>query len=187
MNYLFFDIECANCYDGKGKIYSFGYLICDQEFNMITPSSDILVNPDCKFDPYVKKHILAYPLKKIKESPKFDEVYNQIKWLMGKKDTICLGYGIENDTHFLADDCKRYGLKKIKAKIYDVQKLIVLALDRPARKLGIEYGELVGEEEKGAHQSDVDAYRTMLLAKEIYKKFGKPIHEYFEEKKATEQ
>ena len=128
MNYLFFDIECANCYNGKGKIYSFGYLICDHNFKIKTPPCDILINPDCKFDPYVKKNILAYPKELVKASPKFNEVYEQIKQLMTAKNTVCFGYGIDNDLHFLADDCKRYSLEKIQARVYDVQKLIAIAL-----------------------------------------------------------
>ena len=181
MNYLFFDIECANCYNGKGKIYSFGYLICDHNFKIKTPPCDILINPDCKFDPYVKKNILAYPKEVIKASPKFNEAYEEIKQLMTAKNTICFGYGIDNDLHFLADDCKRYSLEKIQARVYDVQKLIALALDRPARKLVIEYTELVGDEEKGTHKSDVDALRTMLVAKSIFVKDNKPIHKYFKD------
>ena len=35
MKYLFFDIECANCFGGKAKIYSFGYLVTDEQFNKI--------------------------------------------------------------------------------------------------------------------------------------------------------
>lgn len=35
MKYLFFDIECANCNDRRGKIYSFGYIIADEGLNVI--------------------------------------------------------------------------------------------------------------------------------------------------------
>lgn len=27
MNYLFFDIECSNCFGGRGKICEFGYML----------------------------------------------------------------------------------------------------------------------------------------------------------------
>jgi hypothetical protein len=81
----------------------------------------------------------------------------------------------------LADDCKRYSLDKIQARVYDVQKLIAIALDRPARKLIIEYTELACEEEQGTHKSDVDALRTMLVAKSIFEKTQKPIHKYFKD------
>ena len=34
MKYVFFDIECANCYQGKGKICSFGYVITNENFDV---------------------------------------------------------------------------------------------------------------------------------------------------------
>ena len=180
MNYLFFDIECANCYNGKGKIYSFGYLLTDQNFNILTPPTDLLINPNCKFDFYVKKHILAYDVSFVKQNPDFKERYPLIKQLMCDENTVCFGYGIQNDLGFLKHDCKRYDLPFIEAKVFDVQKLITLALSRPARKLEVEYCELVGEEE-GAHRSDIDAMRTMKIAKSIYQSTNKNILKFFEE------
>ena len=180
MNYLFFDIECANCYNGKGKIYSFGYTLTDHNFNVIIPNTDMLMNPNCKFDFYVKKHILAYDVNFVKSHPDFKQRYPFIKQLMCDENTVCCGYGIENDKGFLKHDCKRYDLPLINAKIYDVQKLLTLALSRPARKLEIEYTELIGEED-GAHRSDIDAMRTMKIAKYIFETSGKKIHEFFEE------
>ncbi|MBQ7408199.1 MAG: hypothetical protein IJW13_02855 [Clostridia bacterium] len=179
MNYLFFDIECANCFNGKGKIYSFGYLITDSDFNIISPPEDILINPDCKFDPYVKKNILVYDRALIKSKPKFDQVYPIIKKLMTQKDTLCFAYGSDNDQHFLADDCERYSLKKIKAKIFDIQKLIKLAENKNARKLSIEFEERFGNLGSGAHRSDVDAVRTMMIAKQVCYASKKALHEYF--------
>lgn len=183
MQYLFFDIECANCFGGKGKIYSFGYLITDENFNITTAPQDMLINPDCKFDPYVKKNILVYDRAYLKTMPKFDGRYELIKKLMTDKSTICIGYGIENDVRFLADDCKRYSLPKINAKIYDVQKLILLTENKPARKLDVEFTERFGEQEGRAHRSDVDAVRTMMIAKSICEKQGKSLVEIFKGKK----
>lgn len=187
MKYLFFDTECANCFGGKGKIYSFGFLETDEKFNIITPPQDLLINPDCKFDPYVKKNILVYDRAYLKTMPKFNEMYETIKKLMCGKDVICFGYGIENDLRFLADDCKRYSLPLIKAKIYDVQKLIKIVEDRPARKLDLEFIQKFGEQEGRAHRSDVDAVRTMMIAKKVCETAGKtPLQIYaMETKKAN--
>ena len=187
MEYLFFDTECANCYGGKGKIYSFGYLITDEKFNIISPPQDLLINPDCKFDPYVKRNILVYDRALLKTMPKFNEQYQIIKKLMTAKNRVCLGYGIENDIHFLADDCKRYCLPLIKAKIYDVQKLILLCKNKQARKLDIEFTERFGEQEGRAHRSDVDAVRTMMIAKSICEAQGKSIIEIFAQEKPVKK
>ena len=39
MKYLFFDIECANCYDGVGKICEFGYVLTDEYFTVLEEES----------------------------------------------------------------------------------------------------------------------------------------------------
>ncbi len=187
MEYLFFDTECANCYGGKGKIYSFGYLLTDDKFNIITPPQDLLINPDCKFDPYVKKNILVYDRAFLKTMPKFDGQYQTIKKLMTAKNRICLGYGIDNDVRFLSDDCKRYNLPQIKAKIFDVQKLIAICEDKQARKLDIEFIERFGAQEGRAHRSDVDAVRTMMIARSICEKQEKPLEEIFKEDKPKQK
>ena len=35
MNILFFDLECANCFMGIGKICEFGVVLVDGNFNLI--------------------------------------------------------------------------------------------------------------------------------------------------------
>ena len=35
MKYLFFDVECANCFGGVGKICEFGYVLTDDKLNVI--------------------------------------------------------------------------------------------------------------------------------------------------------
>ena len=52
--YLFFDIESANCYGGEGHICSFGYVICDSDFNVLE-MDDIVMNPEAPFDWYLTK------------------------------------------------------------------------------------------------------------------------------------
>ena len=80
MKYLFFDIECANCNDRRGKIYSFGYIIADEGLNVIEDEKDIVMNPDVdKWDWYVLKNILAYSKKEVERKSKFNKHYNKIK------------------------------------------------------------------------------------------------------------
>lgn len=179
MNYLFFDTECANCYNGNAKIYSFGYVLTDEDFNVIEGPRDLLINPASNFDPYVRKKILAYDKKIFKDFPKFDGVYEQIKMLMTAENTVCFGFGATNDLNFLADDCKRYALKPLTVPVFDVQKLIEVVDGRQAKKLDSEYTERTGKEPRAAHRSDEDAMRTMEVAKSICATSGKKLHEYF--------
>ena len=44
MDYVFFDIECANCIEGQAKICSFGYVVTDEQFDVIE-REDLIVNP----------------------------------------------------------------------------------------------------------------------------------------------
>ncbi len=177
MKYLFFDTESANC-RSNGNIFSFGYLITDEDFNVCFPQTDIVINPRCKFDPYVKKHILAYKTAQIKSAPNFSEVYDKICEIMTAEGVICIGYGVENDLKFLNGDCARYGLEKIPARFYDVQTLIKQAENRQFRKLSVEYAELTGGTDEHAHRSDADAYFTMRVAQEICKKNEKSLEYY---------
>lgn len=179
MKYLFFDIECANCYSGNGKIYSFGYVLTDENFNVLCGPEDLLINPNSSFDPYVKKNILAYDKELFKEAPKFNEVYEKITSLMTESDTLCFGYGITNDLRFLQNDCKRYQLPYIHAKVCEIQKLIEFVEGNKARKLDVEYVERIGDNERNAHRSDEDAFRTAKVAQCVCEKFNKKLHEYF--------
>lgn len=186
MKYVFFDTESANCRT-NGNVFSFGYMVTDEDFNVLTPPTDIIVNPRCRFDGYVKKHILAYKSEQVKNAPDFSEVYEDICAIMCESGAICIGYGIENDLKFLNGDCLRYKKPQIKAEFYDVQKLIRQALDRPFRKLSLEYQELIGESDEHAHRSDADAYFTMRIAQEICKKTQEPLSFYIAAVKAFDE
>jgi hypothetical protein len=63
MKYLFFDIECANRDStGRNQIYSFGYILADENMHILEREKDILINPNVKqWDRNVVKEILAYP------------------------------------------------------------------------------------------------------------------------------
>ena len=43
MKYLFFDIECANCYQNCAKIFSLGYVVTDENFNILHDKEDVLI------------------------------------------------------------------------------------------------------------------------------------------------
>ena len=93
MTNLFFDIECANNFDGVGKICSFGYALCGQDFSLIE-SDDLLMNPDAPFDWYLfKKNSrchLAYTREEYNRNPKFPHHYPKISSLVGAEDNSSL-------------------------------------------------------------------------------------------------
>lgn len=130
MKYLFFDVECANCFKGVGKICEFGYVLTDERFNTIK-TDDIPMSPgrgdENRF--YLKGRKderdieLAYEYSYYRSCPEFPEYYQQIKVLMEDKDTICFAYSMGNDIRFIANTCERYNLEPINYTCYDIQKL----------------------------------------------------------------
>ena len=90
MKYLFFDIECANrdC-TGRNQIYSFGYLLADENLRILEEEKDLLINPNIKqWDWKVLKEMLAYPKAKVERQQKFDKVYIKIKNLLENSETV---------------------------------------------------------------------------------------------------
>lgn len=175
MKYLFFDIECANCDGGKGKICSFGYVLTDTSFSVLE-SDDIIIDPAAPFklQSYGKERRryieLAYPEEVFRSAPKFDFYYERLKELIKAPDTIIFGFAPENDAGFLAAEFERYGLKCIDFEFHDVQRIFKkhvraeggnqFSLVRACEKLEIATPETV-------HKSVDDAMATMRVLKRV--------------------
>lgn len=164
MNYLFFDIECANCYGGRGKICSFGYVLTDENLNILE-KEDIIINPRSSFNlgPDLK---LAYTKAEFKEAFPFTAYYDHIGALLEYDDYVILGYSIENDANFLRSDCKRYDLPCYAFDFYDVQCMVMQIFglkNMPSLQKALEFFGM--SENQDIHKSDDDAYMTMLAMK----------------------
>ncbi|MCI2111730.1 MAG: 3'-5' exonuclease [Bacilli bacterium] len=176
MKYLFFDCECANCYDHAGKICSFGYLICDENLKPLE-SKDIIINPDAPFDPHVlgvgpHSIDLAYTPLRFEVAEKFPFFFPTIKALLEDKDTLVLGYAIDNDVGFLLSECERYGLAKPEFQYVDIQEIYRLyadydrspSLEGALKEMGLDSNGLEG------HESKDDAIMSMMLLGAIARK-----------------
>lgn len=164
MNYLFFDIECANCYGGRGKICSFGYVLTDENLNILE-KEDLIINPRSSFNlgPDLK---LAYTKAEFKEAYPFTAYYDHIGALLEYDDYVVLGYSIENDANFLRSDCKRYELPCYEFDFYDVQCMVMQIFglkNMPSLQKALEFFGM--SENQDIHKSDDDAYMTMLAMK----------------------
>lgn len=168
MKYLFFDIECANCYNNCAKIFSLGYVITDEKFNILHEKEDVLINPKDRFDWYVAKKMMAYPREIFKDQPPFPEFYDRFKAMFEDPDVMVIGYAVTNDVHFLHDDCRRYGLAPYTYRFYDVQQLYARQpINNTAKNLEDSVLSWYGEEPENMHRSDEDAYNTMRIMKAI--------------------
>ncbi len=164
MNYCFFDIECANCYGGKGKICSFGYVLTDEHFRVLE-KKDIVINPRSSFNlgPDLK---LAYTKAEFRQAPPFPDFYDEIGALLEYPEYVILGYSIENDCNFLRADCKRYDLPCFDFPFHDVQCMVMQMFDlqnMPSLQKALEFFGM--HEDQEIHKSDDDAYMTMLAMK----------------------
>ena len=169
MNYVFFDIECANCFQGRGKICSFGYVITDEFFNIIE-KKDIIMNPRSKF--HLIGHgnhpgiVLAYDEKQFKSSPSFPAFYDQIRALLQDKNNIVFGFSVMSDANYIKSECQRYHKDVFDYNFIDVQRIYTdlhsLTNTPSLIKCANEYGV---SQTQDVHKSDDDALFTMRVMK----------------------
>lgn len=163
---LFFDMEFAN---GKipGSVFSFGYVITDEEFNILSGTADICINPDCEWNDYVAKNILAYPMETIEASPLFPACYEKIRALFEEAD-IAVGFSVSNDNSALRRACLRYELSPFPYFWFDMEKLCRRTdKHRGAHGLAGCVTAWCGDAPENQHRSDGDALATMHLMRAI--------------------
>lgn len=180
MEYLFFDIECANCFDGTGKICEFGYVLTDELFNVIR-KDNIVINPNAPFDKKgfaISKIKLSHPYSTYYRAEKFDKRYHEIKELLTARDRLAVGHGVKSDVKFIFDDCRRYGLKQFNYEFADTERLVSVLTGREKRlRLVDVYNDFYPEREHlQRHEGLDDALMTMEIARYIAEKEGKPFH-----------
>ena len=172
MNYVFFDVECANCLNGEGKICSFGFVKTDENFQVIK-KKDILVNPNAKFllgNVKTGEGIkLAYPLFKFQRADTFPRFYNEIRTLLEDENTICFGFAVHQDVSYLSYSCRRYGLPVIKFRFFDIQKMEQRIYQRK-NPSGLDH--LIEQFSLSSftyHRSDDDALMSMEVFQQLLK------------------
>ena len=162
MKILSFDIESTTGNHHDGSMCTFGYCLCDADFN-ISQQEDIVMNPKTKrFETKIKLH---YEKSYIKKQERFPAFYEKIRNLFLDNDCI-IGFSVLNDVEFLNNSCEIYNLEKIEYEFLDVQLLYKTVYRKPtlmglqviAEELNIDYK---------AHRSDEDARVTLLVLKHI--------------------
>ena len=174
MRYLFYDVECSNCFNGEGKICSFGYVITDEQFNLLK-KEDIVMNPASRF--YLRRKEgrpeieLAYSEEYFRSQPKFDKFYEKIKYMLEEPDQIVMGHSILNDVKHLAYQCKRYKFPCINYRFGDSQ-LIYKKFVQHGSGSQVGLARICEEFDihpEHLHRSDDDAWATMEFVKIICK------------------
>lgn len=175
MNLVFFDIECAGVHKTYAKICAFGYVVCDERFNIIE-KQDILINPKGKFELTDRKGdkgiVLPYDYGEFKNYPKFNAVYPQIKTLLEDRESVVIGHAVLNDVKYLNLETRRFKLPSFKFSFADSQMFFMSAKGDFSRQFGLEH---IAEElgvEFTPHRAADDAYATMKVVEAMCKKYG---------------
>ena len=175
-HYVFFDFECANCFNGVGKICELGAIETDLDFNIIK-EHHFPINPDSKFgledrDGIKRIHLywedndyLAY-----KKAPKLENYYDFFKELLEDEHSLKFGHAVENDLWFLATDLKRKNLPQLNVVAADTQMMYRYLIDESFSSIALHKAlvSLYGEEELEKydhHNSLDDSKMTMAICK----------------------
>lgn len=178
MKYLFFDIECSNCFNNIGKMCEFGYVVTDENFKIITKNCYVMSpgkGGENKFKLRNRKNQvdieLSYEYEYYYEQPEFDSFYDKIKKLIEDKDTICFAWSIENDMRYLFNACERYNKNPYIYSCYDVQEIACKYLENNKKMHLIDTcSKIVGKDsiiQLQAHLSRDDAIMTMKILEKI--------------------
>lgn len=168
--FVFFDCECANTFDGIGKICSLGYVITDDELNIIE-SQDVVINPECEFDWYLFSGKggckLAYSKDYFRVKPNFAAYYKEIKKLFTTGNRLIAGFAVGNDVGFVNSACQRYNENYINIRAFDFMPLLEQHYGQH-KKLS-EWAEFFGINvaKYQSHKSVDDAIMTMLCMKKF--------------------
>ena len=182
-SYLFFDCECANCFDGEGKICSLGYVLTDDDFNIIE-KDDVLINPNCEFDWYILNpknpcH-LAYSKDEFRAHPDFGAYYKDIKKLFTTGNRKIFGFAVDGDVGFVNTACERSEVPYIQFCAFDVQKILNQSYNNKMKlKEWCDYLK-IDTAAFEAHRCVDDAEMTMLCFKKVCEKLGLTGDELYE-------
>lgn len=175
MRFLFFDTECANCYNGVGKLCEFGYVLTDEKFKIIK-TDNLLINPKTKFNVYGFKQAgisFAHSYGEYYRYPTLKERYEEIKQLLTDRRNLVVGYSTDCDANYLLGDLNRNSLFAFNFRFLDVAKLYRDGLDRRDVSLDNLYEEAEKlDEEIVHHEARGDALMTMAVFKQFLRLSG---------------
>src|SRR5574344_601872 len=126
MNYLFIDLEFSNSYQRQSKICEFGYILTDNNFNIIK-DEDILINPG-KGGQFQEVHggdfSYAHKINEYYKQKQYPDFYEKIKKILLDKNSCIIGYSIDSDIDSIMIANKRYGQEPYHLRGFDVQRML---------------------------------------------------------------
>ncbi len=189
---LFFDVECSNCYGGRGKVCEFGAVLTDEHFDVIR-EFDIPMSPghgrENRFDEKIYDRDPSFDWAYDKEfyltCPEFPHHYQSIKNLLEDKDTIVFGYAVDNDIRYLGSSTRKYHLEQLSYTANDIKPMIKLYSKQKLQIGGLNgaFENFCGAQAKMGlcpHLSRDDAKMTMLIVKKVCENLEVTVEELIE-------
>ena len=175
MNLVFFDIECASVFKYTAKICAFGYVVCDEQFNILE-KEDVLVNPKGKFHLTDNRGdrglVLPYEYSEFKNYPAFPQIYPRVKELLEDSNNLVFGHATINDVKYLDLETNRFHLPSFDFSFSDSQIMYMTAMNDFSRQFGLEYITKDLNVEFTPHRAADDAYATMRVVEALCKKYN---------------
>ncbi len=176
-SFVFFDFECANCFNQVGKICEVGIVITDTSFN-IKQEIHYPINPNSKFNLLSRSGIglhlywEANNYEVYRNAPSLPYYYDSLCAILNDEHSLCFGHSVHNDLSFLETDSERNSLPRFMGYAVDTQKMYMYLVDKQMSSISLEnaYKNLLGEEEMSkytAHKSLDDSKMTMEIAKKM--------------------
>lgn len=157
------------------KICAFGYVLCDEKFNIIV-KEDILINPKGKFHLTDGRGehglVLPYEYSEFKNYPVFPQVYKKIRALLEDKNNLVFGHATINDVNYLDLETRRFRLPSFEFDYSDSQLMYMTSVNDFSRQFGLEYITDSLDVEFTPHRAADDAYATMRVTEALCKKHG---------------
>lgn len=191
--YVFFDTECANCFDGKGKICEFGWAASSSNFQEVN-KGEYVINPgkgtNFRFSLIGRKNQDDLHLKyednnyeAYRKAPEFDNYIGNINFLFNQKDILIFGFEVKNDFSYLDYSYKRYGYKPLNIFAIDV-RILYKKLLKETGSLETIIKKYLPQEVTNSiivHESSYDAISTMLALKFLINKFSVSLKDLIKE------
>ena len=191
--YVFFDTECANCFDGKGKICEFGWAASSSNFQGVN-KGEYIINPgkgtNFRFALIGRKNQDDLHLKyennnyeAYRQASEFDNYIGNINFLFNQKDILIFGFEVKNDFSYLDYSYKRYGYKPLNIFAIDV-RILYKKLLKETGSLETIIKKYLPQEVTSSiivHESSYDAIATMLALKFLINKFSVSLKDLIKE------
>lgn len=162
-------------YKTSAKICAFGYVLCDEKFNIIK-KEDILINPKGKFHLTDGRGehglVLPYDYNEFKNHPVFPQVYKRIRDLLHDENNLIFGHATINDVNYLDLETRRFKLPPFEFGFSDSQLMYMTSINDFSRQFGLEYITKDLDVEFTPHRAADDAYATMRVVEALCRKHG---------------